>query len=161
MTRCYLDTNYAFSQMRDAGGAASEPYRHWRRVVLRELGHDSAVISARVFDELAYRLVLTWLREDGVRDPLHTYRANGIQVMRSMRERLGEVWHQIERLRWEVHATTHAVVDRALLLMGDPGLSPRDAFHAAHAIDAECPLIASSDGAFDLVPALHRIAPQE
>jgi predicted nucleic acid-binding protein len=43
--------------------------------------------------------------------------------------------------------------------MAQPGLSPRDAFHAAHALAAGCDLIASSDVGFDQVTGLQRVAP--
>jgi predicted nucleic acid-binding protein len=43
--------------------------------------------------------------------------------------------------------------------MAQPGLAPRDAFHAAHALEAGCDLIASSDAGFDQVAGLRRVAP--
>jgi predicted nucleic acid-binding protein len=42
-------------------------------------------------------------------------------------------------------------------LTSDPGLSPRDAFHAAFALDGGCDWIVSSDAAFDRVPRLRRL----
>jgi predicted nucleic acid-binding protein len=38
-------------------------------------------------------------------------------------------------------------------------LAPRDAFHAAHAIEAGCDIIASADTDFDRVDGLRRLAP--
>ena len=49
---------------------------------------DGGVISGLVFDELAYRLVLAWLRDDGCSDPLSTYRADPGAAMRVARRRL-------------------------------------------------------------------------
>jgi predicted nucleic acid-binding protein len=43
--------------------------------------------------------------------------------------------------------------------MARPGLAPRDAFHAAHALEAGCGFIASSDADFDRVPGLRLLAP--
>jgi predicted nucleic acid-binding protein len=52
------------------------------------------------------------------------------------------------------------VIDGANALMSHPGLSPGDAFHAAHAIEAGCDVIVSSDSGFDGVSALRRLAPE-
>ena len=61
-------------------------------------------------------------------------------------------------------ALDFAVIDRtvargALDLMSDPGLSPRDAFHAAHAIDSGCPAIVSANPDYDLLAAVWRFEP--
>jgi predicted nucleic acid-binding protein len=53
----------------------------------------------------------------------------------------------------------HAVIDGAKALMPEPCLPPRDALHAAHAIEAGCELIVSSDPGFDEVSALRRLGP--
>lgn len=55
--------------------------------------------------------------------------------------------------------TDQRVVDRARVLLTDPGLAPRDAFHAAHALEAGCELVASSDPDFDRVVGLRRLRP--
>ncbi|MGH9229018.1 MAG: hypothetical protein ACRD07_09900 [Acidimicrobiales bacterium] len=44
-------------------------------------------------------------------------------------------------------------------LMASPGLAPRDAFHAAHALAAACATIVSPDPAFDRVRGLERLGP--
>lgn len=120
---------------------------------------DGGVISALVHDELAYRLILAWLRDDGAADPLSTYRADTHAVMRAVRSRLSRTWRAVDSLSLELQPTEHAVLERARSLMAAPGLSPRDAFHAAHALVARCGLIASTDAAFDNVRELRRIAP--
>lgn len=117
------------------------------------------VISGLVLDELAYRLVLAWLRDDGDSDPLSTFRADPRKAMQTARRRLTATWHAIDSLSLEQQPTEHAVVDRAKSLMAQPGLPPRDAFHAAHALKSGCDLIASSDAGFDLVSGLQRVAP--
>jgi predicted nucleic acid-binding protein len=43
--------------------------------------------------------------------------------------------------------------------MAKPGLGPRDAFHAAHALAATYGLIASTDTAIEQVPGLSCLAP--
>lgn len=117
------------------------------------------VISALVLDELACRLVLAWLRDDGDDDPLSTFRKDAGGAMRSVRSRLTSTWRSVDSLALELQPTGHAVVEQAKSLMSRPGLAPRGAFHAAHALEAGCDLIASSDTDFDLVPGLKRVAP--
>ena len=122
-------------------------------------GDRSGVISALVLDELAYRLILAWLRDDGDPDPLSTYRADAGAVMKAMRRRLTAAWRAVDSLALELELTDRAVVEGAKGLMSRPGLPPRDAFHAAHAIASECEAIASADSRFDRVPGLRRLAP--
>ena len=159
LSRCYLDTNFIYAHLRARRGATLGPVETWRAQVLSEVDDGGGVISALVLDELAYRLVLAWLRDDGDHDPLSTYRADAGTVMRSARRRLTAIWRAVDSLALELQPTEHAVVQRAKSLMAQPGLSPRDAFHAAHALEAGCDLIASSDTGFDQVSKLRRVAP--
>lgn len=158
MSRCYLDTNFLYAHLRSKRGGALGPVEAWRAQVLDELD-GGGVISGLVVDELAYRLVLTWLRDDGDGDPLSTYRQDPGAAMRTSRRRLTATWRAIDVLALELQPTEHAVIEMAKSLMARPGLAPRDAFHAAHAIEAGCDLIASSDTGFDQVPGLRRLAP--
>jgi predicted nucleic acid-binding protein len=121
---------------------------------------DGGVISGLVFDELAYRLVLAWLRDDGDSDPLSTYREDAGSTMKAVRRRLTAAWRAVDSLSLELQPTEQAVVEGAKTLMAQPGLAPRDAFHAAHALAAGCDLIASSDASFDQVVGLQRLAPE-
>ena len=159
MSRCYLDTNFIYAHLRAKRGATPGPVETWRARVLGELDDGGGVISGLVLDELAYRLVLSWLRDDGDGDPLSTYRADPRKAMRAARRRLTATWRAVDSLALELQPTGHAVVKGAKELMAQPGLSPRDAFHAAHALVAGCPLVASSDTAFDDVTGLRRMAP--
>lgn len=160
MTRCYVDTNFVYAHLRDPGRSSGAAVRDWRDRVLDEMADDSGVISALVIDELAYRLVLAWLADDGVRDPLSTYRRQPAHAMRMVRSRLEDVWSSIDGLGLELEPTSLSTVDRAKTFMGSPGLAPRDAFHAAHAISAGCQVIASADAAFDELWELRRIGPR-
>ena len=159
MSRCYLDTNFIYAHLRAKRGATLGPVESWRARALREMEDGGGVISALVFDELAYRLVLAWLREDGDGDPLSAYRADPREAMRASRRRLAATWRAIDALPLELQPTEHAVIKRAKSLMSQPGLPPRDAFHAAHAIEADCALIVSSDTGFDNVSGLRRLGP--
>jgi predicted nucleic acid-binding protein len=158
LSRCYLDTNFLYAHLRSKRGGALGPVEAWRAQVLDELD-GGGVISGLVLDELAYRLVLTWLRDDGSNDPLSTYRAEPGAAMRAARRRLTATWRAIDLLALELQPTERAVIETAKSLMARPGLAPRDAFHAAHALEAGCELIASSDAGFDQLAGLRRLAP--
>jgi predicted nucleic acid-binding protein len=159
VSRCYLDTNFLYTHLRSKPSSAPNPIETWRQLVLAEVANDGGVISALVFDELAYRLILAWLRDDGVEDPLSRYRAEPQATMRTVARRLTATWRAVESLSLELCPTAHAVVAQAQALMAKPGLSPRDAFHAAHALAATCSFIASADAAFEQVPGLTCLAP--
>lgn len=159
MSRCYLDTNFVYAHLRSKRGGALGPVEVWRARVLSELDGDGGVISGLVLDELAHRLVFAWLHDDGDSDPLSTYRADAGSAVRSVRRRLTVAWRAVDSLSLELQPTEHAVVEGAKSLMARPGLAPRDAFHAAHALEAGCGLIASSDADFDRVPGLTLLAP--
>jgi predicted nucleic acid-binding protein len=124
-----------------------------------ELASDAGVISGLVLDELAYRSVLGWLRDAGDAAPIATFRTSAHSVMRRMRSRLNRLWKAIEALDLELAPTDKAVCRVAMELMTDPGLSPRDAFHAAHALDSKCPVIVSSDPDYDRLDGLRRLGP--
>jgi predicted nucleic acid-binding protein len=159
VSRVYLDTNFLYGHLRapDAGGRAA--FDIWRQRAIDEMADDPGVISALVVDELAYRLLLSWLRDDGDRDPLTTYRAEPSNVMRAMRRRLAGAWEAIDSLGLDLQVTDDTVVERAKVLMDRAGLAPRDAFHAAHALEAGCGAIVSSDRGFDRVDGLARVGP--
>jgi len=159
LSRCYLDTNFIYAHLRAKRGATLGPVEAWRARVLSEIDDGGGVISALVLDELAYRLVLAWLRDDGDDDPLSTFRRDAGVAMRSVRSRLTSAWRSVDSLALELQPGGHTVVERAKSLMSQPGLAPRDAFHAAHALEAGCDLIASSDAGFDQVTGLRRVAP--
>jgi predicted nucleic acid-binding protein len=158
LSRCYLDTNFLYVHLR-SGRSQAPGLEDWRSRVLTEAAVDGGVISALVHDELAYRLILAWLRDDGVNDPLSAYRADAQTVMRTVRRRLTATWRAVDSLSLELQLTDSTVVERARSLMARPGLGPRDSFHAAHALAAGCSVIASTDAAFDDVPGLRRLAP--
>lgn len=158
MSRCYLDTNFVYAHLRSKRGGALGPVETWRARV-RDAMDEGGVISALVIDELAYRLVLAWLRDDGDADPLTSYRADPSAVMGTMHKRLTATWRAVDSLGLEFQAMNGLVVDRAKSLMARPGLAPRDAFHAAHAIEARCPMIASSDPVFARVSGLRVLSP--
>jgi predicted nucleic acid-binding protein len=158
VTRCYLDTNFIYAHLRSRRDE-SAPVEAWRQETLAVLGADRASISALVVDELAYRLVLAWLRDDGDDDPLSTYRDRPRAVMHAARARLTATWDALDALQLDLVPTDLPVVVAARQYMAEPGLAPRDAFHLAHAVSGSCPAIVSSDPAFDDAAVVRRIGP--
>lgn len=159
MTRVYLDTNYLFGLLRAHEAAGDEEFRAWRRRVEQEIGEDPALVTDLVVDELAYRLVLAWLRDADDAAPLTTYRRSTSAVLRKLRPKLSVLWKALDSLDLDWATGGPASRHIAQTLMDDPGLSPRDAFHAAYAIDSQCARIVSSDAAFDRVHRVSRLGP--
>jgi len=159
LSRVYLDTNYLFGLMRQAEQSAPAEYLSWRERVEAEIGSDAPLISALVVDELAYRLVLAWLRDSGDAAPLTTFRRSTVTVMKRMRARLSGLWKALDDLDLDLAPSHPSSMHIAQSLMGDPGLAPRDAFHAAYAIDGRCDWIVSSDATFGRLPQLRRLGP--
>jgi len=154
-----MDTSFLYAHLRQPARRSDPRIGAWRDRVVKELGTDKAVISALVEDELAYRSILAWLRDSGDSDPLSTYRRAPAKVTRSLRRRLTRLWTAVDKLRLELAPTDQPVVERARRLMAEPGLGPRDAFHAAHALESGCDVIASTDLDFDRVRRLTRLSP--
>ncbi len=159
MSRAYLDANYLYAHFRQPRGTPDPRVTEWQQRVLNEIDGDRAVISGLVIDELVYRMFLAWLADDGHSDPLSVYRRNPSAVARLMNVRLKQVWNAMDVLHLELAVTDQGVVDRARILHAAPGLAPRDAFHAAHALESRCEVIVSSDAAFDDVDGLVRLGP--
>lgn len=160
MSRCYLDTNFLYSHLHQSRDKAEPHFNRWRDTVLTELDGDAGLISALVVDELAYRSVLGWLRDSGEADPLARFRNSSRDVMRVMRPRLRRLWSAVDELLLEFVPTDGTVIERARAFMAAPGLAPRDAFHAAHAVEAGCDWIVSADPDFDALPTLPRLGPR-
>ena len=159
VSRLYLDTNFLYGHLRQPTRGADPRFAAWRGRVILEAADDAPVISALVIDELAYQSILGWLHDTGDRDPLGTYRRSTTEVMRGLRARLRRLWKALDQLAVEIIGTDTAVIDRAQRFMAEPGLGPRDAFHAAHALEAGCEWIVSSDPDFDAVTQLNRLGP--
>ncbi|HEV3311353.1 MAG TPA: type II toxin-antitoxin system VapC family toxin [Chloroflexota bacterium] len=156
MTRCYIDTNFLYLHLRQRDDPAVAA---WRIRLETELAGEAGVVSALVLDELAYRSVLGWLRDTGDNNPVSTFRTSTSAVMRKMRTRLGRLWAAIDELDFELATTDRTVISQAVSFMSNPGLAPRDAFHAAHALDSGCSVMVSSDPDYDRLTALRRLGP--
>jgi predicted nucleic acid-binding protein len=156
VTRCYIDTNFLYLHLRQRDDPAVAA---WRIRLETELAGEAGVVSALVLDELAYRSVLGWLHDTGDNNPVSTFRTSTSAVMRKMRTRLGRLWAAIDELDFELATTDRTVISQAVSFMSNPGLAPRDAFHAAHALDSGCSVMVSSDPDYDRLTALRRLGP--
>lgn len=85
-----------YAHLRSRRGGTLGPVETWRARVLSELNDGGGVISGLVLDELAHRLVLAWLRDDGDSDPLSSYRADAHSAMRAARRRLTAAWRAVD-----------------------------------------------------------------
>jgi len=159
VSRAYLDTNFLYGVLRQPEQATAPAFRAWRGRLEEETAGEAVLISALVIDELVYRLVLAWLKDGGDTDPLSTFRQSTVEVMGRMRTRLSQLWEALVTLPVLMVDTDSAVIRRAMALMADPGLGPRDAFHAAHAVETGCEWIVSSDVSFDLLSTPRRLGP--
>jgi predicted nucleic acid-binding protein len=158
VTRAYLDTPYLYLHF-STSVTSDTRFAAWKEAVVDAVGNDAMVISALAVDELAYRLILGWLRDDNDPDPLTTCRRAPAETTRSMGQRLRKLWDGLDALHLETAVATLAVIRRAQTFMTDPGLAPRDAFHAAHALASQCEIIVSADPDFDRVEELRRLGP--
>jgi predicted nucleic acid-binding protein len=156
VTRCYIGTNFLYLHLRQRDDPAVAA---WRIRLETELAGEAGVVSALVLDELAYRSVLGWLHDTGDNNPVSTFRTSTSAVMRKMRTRLGRLWAAIDELDFELATTDRTVISQAVSFMSNPGLAPRDAFHAAHALDSGCSVMVSSDPDYDRLTALRRLGP--
>jgi predicted nucleic acid-binding protein len=162
VSRAYLDTNFLFGLFRheEGHGQTDSYFADWRQRVEQEIGGDRPVLSALVVDEISYRLVLAWMTDAGVKDPLSAFRADTTGVMKRSRGKLLSLWKSIAKLEPELAPSEEDDVVLAQNFMVDAGLAPRDAFHAAHAIRARCQWIVSSDDAFDRLDRMKRLGPR-
>ena len=157
MTGSYVDTTFVYAVVR---GEVPAPHAATVDAWIEQTReHRPLSWSALVVDEVAYRLALGFLRDAGVADPLTAFRQDASTSMRQIRGRLADVWARLDEFGFSLLETDDAVVTRAKTLMADPGLAPRDAFHAAHALQGGCEVIVSTDADFDAVTGLRRIGP--
>jgi predicted nucleic acid-binding protein len=159
MSLCYLDTNFLLSHLRQSTKDAEPRLAAWRQAVISEVGSDRPVISALVLDEVIYRSTVSWLKEDGDRDPITSYRRSTRDVMERLGPRLRGLWQAVDSMDLEVVTTDDEVISRARQLMDEAYLGSRDAFHAAHAIDRGCDWIVSGDPDFDVLSEIDRLGP--
>ena len=144
--RQYVDTNVLYLFLRPP--EEPHPHRAWLRDVMAGFagGSDEAVISPLVLDELAYRLLLALLKDEGVSDPLGELRRNTAQVLERLAPRTSSLVQTVSSLP----GLTIAPVDdvrlvAALRYKERISLLPRDALHVAVAVAEGCEGILSLD----------------
>lgn len=150
-SRIYLDTMIPYALLRSAHEGAMSFFN-----AVRE-GRITALMSALVFDELAYRLLLAFIRDRYSGSPLgHLRRRQGELLLQfapavaGLLERLRDIPHVavLDVQPEDVGAMLEAMIAYSLL--------PRDALHLAAMRRTGCLDILSEDEHFDRVPGLRR-----
>ena len=134
MALTYVDANVLVYALHPFDHAKQEGAR---KLLMRLCSKQEAVTSALAVDELVWAI----RREAGV--------AVALEVGRQAMVMPGLDFAPVRRRD----------MARALDLMADAKLDPRDAIHAGVAIESHCKRIASDDADFDRVPGIQRIAP--
>jgi predicted nucleic acid-binding protein len=150
-TELYLDTMVLYALLRGLEASAQELFA---RI---EIGEIRAYTSVLTFDELTYRMLLAFIRDQYGGSPLDLLRNNQSRMIAELYPRLAP---HIDRLRTfpnlllvDVVASDLDVMDEAMRLYH---LRPRDALHLAAMQRCGCLSLASNDADFDRVPHLHR-----
>ena len=150
-TTLYLDTMVPYALLRGLESSAQELFA---RV---EAGELRAYTSVLTFDELTYRMLLAFIRDQYGSSPLDRLRNNQSRMIAAFYPRLAP---HMDRLRTfpnlslvDVVASDLDVMDEA---MRSYHLRPRDALHLAAMQRCGCLDLASNDADFDQVPHVHR-----
>lgn len=150
----YLDTMLPYALLR---GIDDETKLFFERI---EGGEIQAYTSALTFDELAYRLILTLVRERYDGSPLDMLRQREEEVLREIAPRVCTALEELSQLPnlyiVEVTVSDLFGMTEAMRLYL---LRPRDALHYAVMSRIGCSCVASTDPHFDRVPTLTRYAP--
>ncbi len=149
----YLDTMilYAFSR-----GIEISARDLFQRI---EQGGISACTSVLTFDELAYRLLLAFIRNHYPGSPLDHLRADEMKMLEEFAPAIG---NHLDELRAFPNLVVLDVFAADLEGMNDAMISfqlrPRDALHWAVMQRVGCFDLASNDPHFDRIPALRRFS---
>jgi predicted nucleic acid-binding protein len=147
----YLDTTVLYAFLRGLKPSVQELFA---RIEAKEI---RAYTSVLTFDELAYRGLLAFIRDQYEGSPLDRLRADEAQMIAEFYPRLAPY---LDRLRTfpnlflvEVTSADLNVMDEA---MRRYQLRPRDALHLAAMRKCGCLALLSDDRDFDRVPEIHR-----
>jgi predicted nucleic acid-binding protein len=118
-----------------------------------------AFTSVLTFDELAYRVLLAYIRDKYAGSPLDHLRQNEAKLIAEFYPSISPVlqrWHMFPNLVIvDVTAADILEMHRNIL---EYRLRPRDALHLATMRRAGCIQIVSHDGGFDEVPEISRFS---
>jgi len=147
----YLDTMLPYMLLRGVDPAI-KPF--FARI---ERGELYAYTSILTFDELAYRLMLAFIKDHYSGSPLERLRDEEEKMMAEFAPAIATL---LRRLRAYTHLTVLDVLVPDLDVMDTTmtqyHLRPRDALHLAAMQRAHCLDLASNDHHFDRVPAVRR-----
>ncbi|MBL7164680.1 MAG: type II toxin-antitoxin system VapC family toxin [Anaerolineales bacterium] len=152
----YLDTMLPYIFLRSIDSAAKS---FFERI---EGGEFLAYTSILTFDELAYRLLLAFIKDHYNGSPLDHLRNEENRMMTEFAPRVSTL---LQRLKDFPNLITLDILasdlDAMIEAMTKYKLRPRDALHLAAMQRADCFNLASNDAHFDNVPKIQRFAIQQ
>ncbi|HHB90987.1 MAG TPA: PIN domain-containing protein [Anaerolineae bacterium] len=147
----YLDTMIPYLLLR---GIEEEVKRFFLRI---ERGEFVAYTSILTFDELAYRLLLAFIKDRYEGSPLNHLRSRETELMVEFSEKIANL---LLRFRELPHLVILDVLHTDLKALAEGmikhQLRPRDALHLAAMQRVGCFDLASNDAHFDNVPFIRR-----
>ena len=150
-TALYLDTMIPYALLRGLDPAARDLFA---RIESSEL---QAYTSVLTFDELAYRMLLTLIRDHCQGSPLEQLRDNESQMIAQYYPQIAPHLARLRTFRSlflvDVTSSDLEVMDEAMRLYH---LRPRDALHFAAMEKCGCFDLVSHDPDFDRVPKVQR-----
>lgn len=152
-SRIYVDTMIFYDHLR-----ATEPATidFFDRIKLGDLWAFTSVLT---FDELAYRVLLAYIRDKYAGSPLDHLRQNETQMIAEFYPSISPVlrrWHTFPNLVI-VDVTAADIVEMHRNIL-EFRLRPRDALHLTTMRRAGCLQIVSHDSGFDRVPEIGRFS---
>lgn len=153
-TLIYVDTMLPYMLLRGADNSVAQ---FWERI---EQGELNAYTSALTFDELAYRLLLAFVKDKYDGSPLDRLRS---EEMKIIAEFAPQVTDLLQSMRTFPNLTVLDVYSADINVMCQTmsayQLRPRDAVHFAAMERIGCFDIASNDPHFDRVSRIRRYSP--
>lgn len=147
----YLDTMVPYALLRGIEPSAKELFAQI------EQGKFQAFTSALTFDELAYRLILAYIKDNYSGSPLDHLRQTQAKMIA---EFYPQIAPSLAQLRSFPNLTVLSVTIADLQAMDDAilkfHLRPRDALHLAAMQKCDCLNLISQDSDFDQVPIVKR-----
>ncbi len=147
----YLDTMLPYSLLRGVDEAIKTLFQRIERGELR------AYTSVLTFDELAYRLLLAFIKDRYGSSPLERLRDQEEAMLTEFAPQVSDL---LQQLRTYTSLTVLEVLPEDLNVLNSGmvryHLRPRDAFHLAAMQRVNCLDLASNDSDFDRIPEVKR-----
>lgn len=150
--RIYLDTMIFYALLRDIDSDVVKSF--FKRI---QQGEFQAFTSVLTFDELAYRLLLAFVRDKHDGNPLTHLRTNEVEMIASYYPTVADKIEQLESLPnlmlVDVTASDLTMMHQFILKYH---LRPRDALHLVAMQKSSCKNLASNDADFDRSSIIQR-----